>query len=295
MTTSSIFHFFAHLMERRGYFGQDGKLEDFEFPEHLIAARGGRQGFPDLVLKSNRTGSLTGGEFIELKETRSLQIASFNSTLPTAIKPISILQSKMLDQLHELGETPEDLPDREVYYLIRGRKMINPAPISKTVLVSGRFFETVSVDELLTQAFDQVARDSATDSGSELTLSDELVVQQRSFAASRRVPGASVSVRFRVMAQADRDANLLSGARFPEIRDNTLNLLVADETLPTETVFYERFEWQNVPEEIEASATFGDLESAYNEIDPQLKTVTTVSVLQHPKNGPFFLAQALIH
>ena len=149
MTVSSIFHFFAHLMERRGYFGQDGKLENFDFPEQLIAARGGRQGFPDLVLKSNAAGPFTGGEFIELKETQSLQIASFNSTPPSAVKSVDVLQEGVLSQLHELGEAPHQLLEREVYYLIRGRKKINPAPISKTALVSGRFFETVPIDDVL--------------------------------------------------------------------------------------------------------------------------------------------------
>lgn len=294
MTTVSIFHFFSHLMERRGYFGQDGKLEDFEFPEHLIAARGG-QGFPDLVLKTNDSGHFTGGEFIEIKEAQSLQISSFNSTLPTTMKPVNILQRKMIEQLHELGETPEDLPDREVYYLVRGRKKVNPAPISKTVLVSGRFFETISVDELLTRAFNQVARESAKSSNFEPALSDEISVQQRAFAASRRVEGASVSVRFRVMAQVDPDANLLLENRFPAIRDNTLNLLVADESLPSGVEFFESFDWRDVPVEIEDSYAFSNLEIAFNEINPQLKTATTVSVLQHPKNGPFFLAQSSIY
>ena len=281
-------------MERRGYFGQDKKLENLDFPSHLIAARGG-QGFPDIVLKANDDSSFSGGEFIELKDAQSFQISSFNSTLPTAMKPVEILTNKMIDQLCELGESPEDLPNRRVYYLIRGRKSVNPAPIYKTVLVSGKFFETVSIDELLTRAFDQVARESAKSSDFELGLSDKISIQQRNFAASRRVEGASVSVRFRVMAQADPEANLLLESRFPSIRDNTLNLLVDDESLPSGVEFLESFNWRDVPLEIENSISFSNLEIAFNEIDPQLKVFTTISVLQHPKNGPFFLAQSSIH
>ena len=52
MTTSSIFHFFARLMERRGYFVQDNELQDFTFPAYMIAAKSDG-GFPDFVLRTN--------------------------------------------------------------------------------------------------------------------------------------------------------------------------------------------------------------------------------------------------
>ncbi len=295
MTVSSIFHFFAHLMERRGYFGQDGKLEDFDFPEQLIAARGGRQGFPDLVLKSNEAGPFTGGEFIELKETQSLQIASFNSTPPSAMKSVDVLQEGVINQLHELGEAPYRLPEREVYYLIRGRKRVNPAPISKTVLVSGRFFETVPIDDVLRGAFEQVTKESASDPGSEPRIPESFVVKQNVFAATRQVEGASVKVRFRVMIEADGQANLLSDRQFPQIRDDTLTLLVHDESLPDADEFTDPSDWHSVPSVIEESQSFANLEAAYDEIDTQLKLATSVFVLQHPKNGPFFAAQASIH
>ena len=295
MTVSSIFHFFAHLMEHRGYFGQDGKLEDFDFPEQLIAARGGRQGFPDLVLKANEAGPFEGGEFIELKETQSLQIASFNSTPPSAIKSIDVLQESVINQLHELGESPYLLPEREVYYLIRGRKRVNPAPISKTVLVSGRFFETIPIDDVLRGAFEQVTKESAEDTESEPQIPDNFVVKQNVFAATRQVEGASVKVRFRVMIEADAQANLLSDRQYPQIGENTLTLLVHDDSLSSQRDFTDASDWNSVPNAIEVSPSFMRLESAYNEINPELKLVTSVFVLQHPKNGPFFAAQASIH
>ena len=70
MQTSSIFHFFTRLMERRGYFVQENKLEDFAFPESIIAAKS-TSGFPDFVLKTNQGNLLTGGELIELKDAKS--------------------------------------------------------------------------------------------------------------------------------------------------------------------------------------------------------------------------------
>lgn len=295
MTVSSVFHFFAHLMERRGYFGQDDKLDNFDFPAHLIATRGGKQSFPDIVLKTNVDEALTGGEFIELKDSDSMRPSSFNSTLPTAVKPFDILSKKMLNQLYELGETPEELPDREVYYLIRGKKKATPSPISKTVLVGGKFFETVSVETLLGGAFDQVANELAKYSDVQPNFVDDIFFEQRAFAASRRVEGASASVRFRVMAEVDPDANLLLESRFPAICDDTLTLLVADDSLPGDDEFANSYEWHSVPGVIEVSPSFTNLESAYNEINPELKLATSVFVLQHPKNGPFFAAQASIH
>ena len=195
-TTSSIFHFFARLVERRGYFGQDNKLADFQFPRNMIAAES-KSGFPDLVLKSNRLGTPTGGEFIELKDAKTFQISSFNSTLPTATKPVSTLSNPMIASLRAMGEDPDALPERDVYYLIRGMKRTNPSPLAKTVLVSGAFFQTVPTDSVLTDAFAQVATDSAKPNVDVADLTGKLIVQQSNFAASRHVEGSgflSVSV-----------------------------------------------------------------------------------------------------
>lgn len=52
------------------------------------------------------------------------------------------------------GEDPYELPEREVYYLLRGRK--NNPPRMKVCLVHGHFFETVKIEELIKQSFSQV-------------------------------------------------------------------------------------------------------------------------------------------
>ena len=57
-------------MKRRGYFCQENKLEDFPFPESIIAAKSDSR-FPDFVLRINQNSSLTGGELIELKDAKS--------------------------------------------------------------------------------------------------------------------------------------------------------------------------------------------------------------------------------
>lgn len=293
MPTSSVFHFFACLMERRGYFVQDNKLEDFAFPRDMIAAES-RSGFPDFVLKTNRDAPLSGGEFIELKDAKSYQIASFNSTLPSAVKSVSSLTQNMKNQLLEAGEDIEAVPQRDVYYLVRGIKRTLSSPLAKTVLVSGGFFETVPTGEVLTNAFEQVAAASASDDMDVSKLTRHLDIQQANFAETRRVEGSSISVRFRVMAQVDPRANLLSDARFPMIAANTLTMLVHEPQL-TDPDLTNQYTWDQPPDAIKSCDAYNHLAQALDEIDKSLKEIIQVSVLRHPMNGPFFLAQASIH
>ena len=163
------------------------------------------------------------------------------------------------------------------------------------MLVGRKFFETVSVEKLLGKASDQVAKELTKCSDVQPNLVDHIFFEQSAFAASWRVEGASASMRFRVIAEVDPDANLLLESRFPAICDDTFTLLIADESLPSGDEFAVPSDWGSVSSAIEGSQPFAHLESAYNEINPELKLATSVFVLQHPKNGPFFAAQASIH
>jgi hypothetical protein len=294
MPTSSAFHFFARLLERRGYFVQDNKLEDFAFPRDMIAAES-RSGFPDFVLKTNSDDLLTGGEFIELKDAKSYQIASFNSTLPSATKQVSSLAQNLKNQLLEAGEDIESVPQRDVYYLIRGMRRTMSSPLAKTVMVSGSFFETVSTDEVLSNAFHQVAAASTPDDVDVSEFTEHFEIRQSSFAETRRVEGSSISVRFRVMAQVDPRANLLNDNRYPMIEANTLTMLVHERRLTDSSLASEVYAWDRAPGAIRGCDGYGYLGEAFDEIDATLKTVVRVSVMRHPMNGPFFMAQAPIH
>ena len=294
MPTSSVFHFFARLMERRGYFVQDNKLEDFAFPRDMIAAES-RSGFPDFVLKTNPGGPLAGGEFIELKDTKSYQIASFNSTLPSAAKPVSSLTQNLKAQMLEAGEDIDAVPQRDVYYLIRGIKRTTSSPLAKTVLVGGAFFETVPVDEVLANAFEQVAAASAAGGADVYEIARNFDIQQANFAETRKVDGSSISVRFRVMAQVDPRANLLSDARYPMIAANTLTMLVHERRLTDPALAGNAYAWDKAPNAIQRCGGYAHLGAALDEVDAALKAAIRVSVLPHPMNGPFFMAQAPIH
>ena len=294
MPTSSVFHFFARLLERRGYFVQDNKLEDFAFPRGMIAAES-RSGFPDFVLKTNGDGPLAGGEFIELKDAKSYQIASFNSTLPSATKPVASLTQNLKNQMLEAGEDIEAVPQRDVYYLVRGIKRTTSSPLAKTVLVSGAFFETVPVDEVLTGAFMQVAAASASEDVDVSELTQHFDIRQSNFAETRRVEGSSITVHFTVMAQVDLRANLLNEGRYPMIEANTLTMLVHEPRLTAPSLAGEFYAWDEAPEAIKECDGYAYLGDALDAVDAGLKAVVGVSVLRHPMNGPFFMAQAGIH
>ena len=294
MPTSSAYHFFARLLERRGYFVQDNKLEDFAFPRDMIVAES-RSGFPDFVLKTNRGSALSGGEFIELKDAKSYQIASFNSTLPSATKPVSSLSQNMKNQLLEAGEDIETVPQRDVYYLVRGIRRTTSSPLAKTVLVSGSFFETIPIDEVLTDAFEQVAAASTSGDMDVSEYTRHFDIQQSNFAETRRVEGSSISVRFRVMAQVDPRANLLNDRRYPMIEANTLTLLVHKRRLTNPLLTRKFYAWDEAPVAIKRCDAYTHLGDALDEIDTTLKAIIRLSVLRHPMNGPFFMAQAPIH
>ena len=294
MPTSSAYHFFVRLMQRRGYFAQDNKLEDFAFPADMIAAQS-RSGFPDFVLKTNPEGPLPGGEFIELKDTKTYQIASFNSTLPSAAKPVSSLAPSIRNQLLQSGEDLDAIPQRDVHYLIRGIKRTTSSPLAKTLLVSGAFFDTIPANQVLTNSFEQVAAASAPDDMDVSSFTRRLDIRQSHFAKTRRVEGASISVRFRVMAEVDSHANLLSDASYPMIQPNTLTMLAHAPDLPTPSSAHQSYAWHQAPTFIQHCSAYAHLNQAFDDTDAALKEITRVSILPHLLNGPFFMAQAPIH
>ncbi len=293
---SSIFHFFARIMERRGYLSEAEQLEDFEFPQYMIAARS-KGAFPDIVLRTNNSEQYPGGELIEIKSSQTYAIASFNSTFPNEIKAVDQMAKNVLDQINEVGENPQTLVNRKVYYLLFGRnKKARPAPHSKMCLVSGAFFETMSTLNLIKSAFRQVASDSVS---GEDSIPDEHFEHfehfddQEAFAKTRKVEGASVKVRFRLMMEAVPEVNLFSDSRFPSIKENTVNFLspLRPEELPTQIEGLHS--WTDAPDNISKTEQFHLLDNAYDAINPELKLITCVGHLIHPVSGTgFFHAQA---
>ncbi len=71
--TASAYHLFCDIYHRRSNLALTGiDAEQFMLRDDLIAARGGRGGFPDLILRTNQNDHVfQGGEFIEMKDAKT--------------------------------------------------------------------------------------------------------------------------------------------------------------------------------------------------------------------------------
>lgn len=228
---NSIYHFFRSLVKQKESFLKIDKLEDFPFDESLLSCKNIGI-FPDMAIKLNKESSLfTGGELIELKDSVSYSVSSFNSTIPTTKKDISKVisseNSSVYRQMTEAGNDIYSLPVRDVFYLVRGKKN----EYVKVCLVSGAFFETVSVENLISNSFQQVLEDNLKDSNIKISqdikdLFQNLFSEQENFSKVGTVEKASVKLRFRVMTEVMAEGNLLNPKRYPEILDDSLNFLL---------------------------------------------------------------------
>lgn len=277
-------------MEHSGYFVAADNLRDVEFPNELIAAES-RGGFPDIVLKCTKRGdTVFGGELVELKDAKSMSIPSFNSSIPTASKNVDELPKSLLRRLAAAGELPERLNERDVFYLVRGRDLkARPAPKTKVLLISGAFFETVPPARLLRDAFDQVANEAT---GLTASISPEVLKafeRREDFARVRHIRGASVKVRFRVMTEAETDANLLNEKQFPQFPADTFSLLVPYSHGSQGAV--DPFPWHRPPSGLDQIATYRQIDAALNMVSPNIVRNANGFVLPHPLNDPFFVVQ----
>lgn len=235
--SSSIFHFFKNLVENKEELKSITKLDEFPFDENLLSCKRVGQ-FPDLAIRICKDNELfTGGELIELKDTKntkglSYSISSFNSTVPTGKKPINKVikgeNSVVLAQMTQSGDDVFSLEERDVFYLVRGRNKIGN---SKIVLIHGSFFETVKASDLIMKAFNQVLNERFSQSNTvfdkkTLETLEKVFSEQESFSKVRHVENASVSLRFRIMTEAKAEGNILNSKKYPEISENTLNFIL---------------------------------------------------------------------
>ncbi len=229
--SSSIYHFFKTLVEQKNSLKSIVKLDDFPFDEKLLSCKRVGQ-FPDLAIKICKNNELfTGGELVELKDSKSYTVSSFNSTIPTGKKQVEKIfkskNSEVLRQMEEAGDDIYALPERDVFYLIRGKRKEN----RKITLVHGSFFETVKVSELISKSFNQVLKEILEGSETKLdektkNLLETLFSEQTSFSRVRNVENASVKLRFRIMTEVKAGGNILNSKKYPEISDDTLNFIL---------------------------------------------------------------------
>ena len=228
---NSIYHFFYSLVQQREHLQKAKKLAKFPFDKKMLSCSNVGV-FPDIAIRLNKDRKIfTGGELIELKDSDSYTVSSFNSTIPSRSKKIDEIitgeNSTIKKQMGKAGNNIYSLPVRDVYYLVRGRKKGH----TKVCLVYGSFFETISTENLISQSFSQVLEERLQESGKEM--SDEfkrtllsIFSQQQNFSRVRNVEKASVKLRFRIMTEVKAEGNILNSKKYPEIKDDTLNLVL---------------------------------------------------------------------
>ncbi|HZV11945.1 MAG TPA: hypothetical protein VFA55_01925 [Candidatus Kapabacteria bacterium] len=231
----SIYHFFYSLTLNKEHFLKSGKLENFPFDKSLLSCVN-KGIFPDLAIRINKDkGDFTGGELIELKDSASYSVSSFNSTIPSRKKNISAVISdehgSMYKQMQEAGNDIYSLPERDVFYLIRGRKK----KLTKVCLISGAFFETISIENLIQKSFFQVFEENVKEHNIQVDpatkeMLRDMFSKQKNFSRVRDVEKASVKLRFRIMTEVKAEGNILNSQKYPLILDNTFNFLVPCDT-----------------------------------------------------------------
>jgi hypothetical protein len=229
----SIYHFFKDLVLKKALFTQLAQLEDFPFETHLLSCQNAGQ-FPDLAIRLCTPNDLfTGGELIELKDNDTYTVSSFNSTIPTGKKGIEkILKSENSIIKHQMEQVGDDifyLEEREVFYLIRGKHKKKSA--QKIALIHGSFFETIQSKDLIHQSFLQIINKRFSENGLAMTseikdLLTTMFSEEANFSKVRTVPKASVNLRFQIMTEVKPGGNILNDKKYPEILDNTLNLVL---------------------------------------------------------------------
>jgi hypothetical protein len=242
----SIYHFFKHLVDNKSTLQAVGKLEDFPFAAAMLSCRN-KGNFPDLAIRINPDKSLfTGGELIELKDSVSYNVSSFNSTIPTGTKEISKVikseNSTIKRQMVEAGDIIDSLPLRDVFYLVRGKSKTG----TKIALVHGSFFETVKSNSLISQSFEQVLNERLQEKGLDIggSIQDLLIdifSEQENFSKVRNVDKASVKLRFRIMTEVKAEGNILNPKKYPDILGNTINLVIPCHQKQDEELTIKRF------------------------------------------------------
>jgi hypothetical protein len=226
---NSIFHFWKHLSENKIHFPRIKNIADFPFDEDMLSCKNTGI-FPGIAIKLNKeNATFTGGELIDIKDSKTYVISSFNSTIPTGGKNIRDIissdKSAILEQMQKAGDDVFSLETRDVYYFVRGRRKER----QKICLVHGSFFETISADDLVRESFAQVLDEGLRDKdvSSEVWATIKSVLSRQStFSRVRNVEKASVKLRFRVMTEVKAEGNILNPKIYPEIKDDSLNLVV---------------------------------------------------------------------
>lgn len=183
--------------------------------------------FPDFVLVYENTGVIGDGGVIELKDSRGASIASFNSTLPEKRKKLSELPPSVQKTVRwyqeRIGKQTADNDERDCFYIVRTKK--DDQDEVRISIVEGSFFSTIPTHKLFEDLWQQVFQEASVDTDEECALSvlNHLSRLTRDeIAKVRRVEGASIKPRLRLMAEVEQEGNPHT---YAEIGSRTVNLI----------------------------------------------------------------------
>ena len=266
---TSIYHFFRDLADKHHLLLQSEALEQFPFDETILSCRN-KGVFPDMVIKATKKSNhVTGGEMIELKDARSYSVSSFNSTLPQGKKSIRTLSKGVQDRIHDNDSEPFLKEERDVFYLIRGRK----SEMTKVCLVHGSFFETIPTKETIRKSFSDAIEKASHEEGISLSHHEKekvlnVLSKQHYFSAVRKVEKSSIALRFRIMAEARAESNILNDRYYPDIKNQHLHFV---------TPLHDEREKDDIINAMHAALT------------PSQAKMLTGTTIHHPFNGNFFV------
>ncbi len=243
--------------------------------------------FPDFVLEWQDNGLLGDGAIIELKDSKGAQIASFNSTLPEAKKKLSSLSKGVLDAIVWYQKSickPINLEDtRDCFYLIRTHR--GQSDKVRLSLVHGAFFETISTQDLLRSVWERVFEEAEVGKSSLSNNTLEKILKllsdldRETIAQTRRIEGASIKPRLRIMAEVESEGNPHTYGAIPPC---TFNLIfkpgVEHRTVDQFIEWFEKDGIGGVTKEDESSFSLGS-------------KVCHLKTISHKRNGDFVLIQ----
>lgn len=200
-----ITELFGRLAEEtRNFVGFDGNIEDYGFDDSLVAYRSKRS-FPDMILRE--------GAMIEVKDSKSSTVTSFNSTYPSGAKSVVDIEEtsgrtkrSMRESLEDAEDSPSFDKKRDVYYLVRTNRNDDPT----VSFVHGSYFgdsESSAIAETLGDVLNEIRDDADEDRYDELLklIDDEEYVRNH-FSRTRKT-STGVKIRYRIMYEVDNDLN----------------------------------------------------------------------------------------
>ncbi|MDZ7687376.1 MAG: hypothetical protein U5J64_01415 [Halobacteriales archaeon] len=216
-----ILELFARLAdETREFVEFDGNIEDYAYDDKLVAHRSKRS-FPDMILRY--------GAMVEVKDSKSSTVTSFNSTYPSGRKSVLDIEKttgqkkrSIRESLKEAEDEPEFSEKRDVYYLVRTNREDNPT----VSFVHGGYFgdsESSAIAETLGDVLKEIRPDVDEDRYDDLLeIIDEEEHVRNHFSRTRKT-STGVKIRYRIMYEVDNDLN---PNEHPEVPEGALSLLV---------------------------------------------------------------------